>query len=78
MPGNFDPPFSYERSVSYPEGHRNCVFAKRGIRSLPRLPLTAEKDEGHAPDTHLLMAAGLLIPVGLFARREVTVTGGRP
>jgi len=28
--------FSYERSVAYPEGHRNAVFAQRGIRSLPR------------------------------------------
>ena len=29
--------FGYERSVSYPEGHRNTVFAQRGIRPLPRL-----------------------------------------
>jgi hypothetical protein len=33
----FTPVFSYERSVSYPHGHRNCVFARRGIRTLPRL-----------------------------------------
>ena len=30
--------FTYERSVQYPEGHRNVVFAQRGIRPLPRLP----------------------------------------
>ena len=27
-PGNFTPMFSYERSVSYPEGHRNVIFAQ--------------------------------------------------
>jgi hypothetical protein len=40
--GRFVPMFSYERHVPYPHGHRNCVFAKRGVRTLPRL---AEKDE---------------------------------
>ncbi len=34
----FVPMFAYERSVAYPEGHRNVVFPKRGIRPLPRLP----------------------------------------
>jgi hypothetical protein len=29
--------FSYERSVNYPHGHRNAMFAKRGVRTLPRL-----------------------------------------
>jgi hypothetical protein len=33
----FTPVFAYERSVSYPMGHRNCVFAQRGVRTLPRL-----------------------------------------
>jgi hypothetical protein len=33
----FTPMFTYERSVSYPHGHRNCMFARRGIRTLPRL-----------------------------------------
>src|SRR5262249_9787015 len=36
--GVFTPMFSYERSVSYPHGHRNCIFSKRGVRTLPRLP----------------------------------------
>lgn len=54
LPGRFVPMFSYERSVVYPEGHRNCVFAKRGVRSLPRLPLSAENFDGHAPDTQML------------------------
>jgi hypothetical protein len=55
-PGKFAPLFSYERSVSYPEGHRNVVFAQRGVRPLPRLPKTDEKTEGHAPDTQMFYA----------------------
>jgi hypothetical protein len=29
--------FSYERSNPYPHGHRNVMFPRRGIRTLPRL-----------------------------------------
>ena len=29
--------FTYERSVAYPHGHRNVMFAHRGVRTLPRL-----------------------------------------
>ena len=54
LPGSFDPMFTYERSVRYPEGHRNVVFARRGIRTLPRLPITAREPEVHAPDTAML------------------------
>ncbi len=35
VPGFFTTLFGYERSVSYPNGHRNVVFARRGIRTLP-------------------------------------------
>lgn len=55
-PGKFTPLFAYERSVAYPEGHRNILFAERGIRPLPRLPLSAENDAIHAPDTQMLYA----------------------
>ena len=55
-PGRFAPMFSYERSVQYPEGHRNVVFAQRGIRPLPRLPITAADYAGHAPDTQMFYA----------------------
>jgi hypothetical protein len=49
------PMFAYERSVVYPEGHRNVVFPKRGIRPLSRLPLTdPEAHNTHAPDTQML------------------------
>jgi hypothetical protein len=50
----FSPEYTYERSVVYPEGHRNVIFAQRGIRTLPRLPITARDYVGHAPDTQLL------------------------
>ena len=55
-PGKFTPMFSYERSVSYPEGHRNVIFAQRGVRTLPRQPISGENDPGHAPDTQTLYA----------------------
>jgi hypothetical protein len=54
LPGVFDPPFSYERSVSYPEGHRNVLFSQRGVRTLPRLPRTEAEPVVHAPDTQML------------------------
>ncbi|HEY7309286.1 MAG TPA: hypothetical protein VH643_08025 [Gemmataceae bacterium] len=53
----FTPLFCYERSVSYPHGHRNCLFAQRGVRTLPRL---AQPDQDkrvagiHADDTKML------------------------
>lgn len=52
--GQFEPPFTYERSVRYPEGHRNVMFAQRGIRTLPRLPITDREFKGNAPDTQML------------------------
>jgi hypothetical protein len=37
IPARFIPMFTYERSVSYPHGHRNVMFDHRGVRTLPRL-----------------------------------------
>lgn len=54
LPGAFTPMFSYERSVSYPEGHRNVVFAQRGVRTLPRLPISDQRVFEPAPDTSML------------------------
>jgi len=34
---SFTPMYTYERSCVYPDGHRNVVFAQRGVRTLPRL-----------------------------------------
>jgi len=51
----FVPMFSYERSVRYPEGHRNVIFANRGVRVLPRLPKVPEDAPfAPAPDTQML------------------------
>lgn len=52
-PGKFSPLFSYERSVGYPEGHRNVVFAQRGVRTLPRLPISKPDVTVRAPDTRM-------------------------
>jgi len=54
LPNTFIPMFNYERSVAYPEGHRNVIFAQRGVRTLPRLPKVDENTPGSAPDTQLL------------------------
>ncbi|MGH7223647.1 MAG: hypothetical protein ACRELF_10490, partial [Gemmataceae bacterium] len=53
----FTPLFCYERSVRYPHGHRNCLFAQRGVRTLPRLaePDPKKRVAGiHADDTKML------------------------
>jgi hypothetical protein len=44
---------SYERSVVYPNGHRNVIFPKRGIRPLPRGKLEGTEELG-TPDTKIL------------------------
>jgi hypothetical protein len=57
VPDAFTPVFSYERSVSYPHGHRNCIFTQRGVLTLPRLDEPdADKRVGgvHADDTKML------------------------
>lgn len=36
-PGEFSAMFTYERSVSYPSGHRNVILPRRGIRPVPRM-----------------------------------------
>ncbi len=55
LAGKFVTLFSHERSVRYPEGHRNLIFAQRGIRPLPRLRKTADDSPADpAPDTQML------------------------
>ncbi|MBO0698763.1 MAG: hypothetical protein J2P46_10235 [Zavarzinella sp.] len=56
VPARFTGMFTYERSVAYPQGHRNCVFARRGIRTLPRLadPDSKQPNGIHADDTKML------------------------
>ncbi len=43
IPGGYTPLFGYERSVPYPNGHRNVVFAQRGVRVLP---ISSEEQHG--------------------------------
>jgi hypothetical protein len=56
LKGHFTPMFTYERSVGYPHGHRNCMFAQRGVRTLPRLAPEPGQTVGgaHADDTKML------------------------
>ena len=44
LPGSFTPLFAYERSVRYPNGHRNIIFAKRGVR-----PFRISREEFGSP-----------------------------
>ncbi len=43
LPGKFVPIFGYERSLPYPNGHRNILFATRGN---PTLPIPDEERTG--------------------------------
>ncbi len=60
--GRFTPMHTYERSVSYPHGHRNVMFDKRGVMTLPRLaPPNKKPPKGkrwpggvHPDDTKML------------------------
>lgn len=55
VPGTFVSIFSYERSVDYPEGHRNVLLGKRGIRPLPRLLFDrTNATVAISPDTRML------------------------
>ena len=62
MPGEFTSMYTYERSCNYPDGHRNAVFAVRGIRPLGRLgngmgkamdELPADATRPNTPDTQM-------------------------
>jgi hypothetical protein len=46
---------TYERSVVYPNGHRNVMMPRRGIRPLPRGDLKGTPEKG-TPDTKVLYA----------------------
>jgi hypothetical protein len=48
----FTPIFCYERSVAYPMGHRNLLFVRRGIRTLPRLN-EPDKEKSAVPNGNI-------------------------
>jgi hypothetical protein len=54
-PPVFTAAMTYERSVAYPNGHRNVIMPRRGIRPLPRGDLQGTPEKG-TPDTKLLYA----------------------
>jgi hypothetical protein len=51
IPGRYTPMFGYERSPNFPNGHRNVVFAQRGVRTLPIPP---EEFKGAIPSGPIL------------------------
>jgi hypothetical protein len=56
-PPHFVAALTYERSVVYPNGHRNVMMPKRGIRPLPRGELVkGSTPEKGTPDTKVLYA----------------------
>jgi hypothetical protein len=74
----FVPMYYYERSVNYPEGHRNIIFQQRGVRPLPRLPLSAVSSSPPgppAPDT-LMLYSYLHFYNGLSAPHTSATTQG--
>ncbi len=50
--GTFQPFYGYERSVRYPDGHRNILLPKRGTPTLPILP----EESNHAMGAERLYA----------------------
>ena len=54
--GHFTPVYSYERSLNWPNGHRNVIMPKRGIRPLPRGDTKSGTAEKGTPDTKVLYA----------------------
>ena len=54
-PPQFVAALTYERSVAYPNGHRNVILPRRGVRPLPRGNLQGTPETG-APDTKVLYA----------------------
>jgi hypothetical protein len=49
--GRYLPLFGYERSVNYPNGHRNVVFDHRGVRTLP---VKADENQGRVNSSTVL------------------------
>ena len=43
---SFQPFYGYERSLRYPDGHRNILFAERGNPTLPMLPEETNHERG--------------------------------
>jgi hypothetical protein len=66
----FVPMFTYERSVAYPHGHRNVMWDKRGVRTLPRLV-----DEKGVSDNDTKMLYDYLMEHGGICASHTSGTG---
>ncbi|HEV3120391.1 MAG TPA: hypothetical protein VGY53_00745, partial [Isosphaeraceae bacterium] len=66
----FVPMFCYERSVAYPHGHRNVMWDKRGVRTLPRLV-----DEKGVSDNDTKMFYDYLLEHGGICASHTSGTG---
>ncbi len=61
--GRFQAFYGYERSLTYPDGHRNILFAERGNPTLPILPEEARHEKGAARlYAYLKQRDGIAIP----------------
>jgi hypothetical protein len=69
-PPHFVTMFSYERSNPYPHGHRNVMFARRGVRTLPRLI-----GEGGIVDDDTRMLYDYLNELGGICASHTSATG---
>jgi hypothetical protein len=62
-PDRFTPLYGYERSLRYPNGHRNLFWAKRGVRTLPRSAAEEKGVEGAQKlYEYLRQSGGVAIP----------------
>lgn len=61
VPGYFVTLFGYERSLPYPNGHRNVIYARRGFRTLPigEAERKAETNSGAILYPHLRQNGGI-------------------
>lgn len=48
IPGRFQPFYGYERSISFPDGHRNILFSERGKPTLPITQAEFQHNQGAA------------------------------
>jgi hypothetical protein len=72
----FTPMFTYERSVAYPGGHRNVMFPRRGVRTLPRLiDDTGVRSDVKGVDEDAAMLYAYLNELGGICAAHTTGTG---
>jgi hypothetical protein len=75
-PPAFMPMFTYERSVAYPGGHRNVMFPKRGVRTLPRLvDDNGVRNDVRGVDEDAAMLYAYLNQLGGICAAHTTATG---